>query len=60
MSDKNSRKKYVDEIIKNTYQTYTDSLPFYASYDLDEFDKLFKIIKTKVTINSGKKIFEKM
>ena len=43
LSDKNSRKKYVDEIIKNTYRTYTDSLPFYASYDLDEFDKLLKI-----------------
>ena len=43
LNDKNSRKKYVDEIIKNTYQTYTDSLPFYASYDLDKFDKLLKL-----------------
>ena len=43
LNDKNSRQKYVDEIIKNTYQTYTTSLPFYASYDLDKFDKLLKL-----------------
>lgn len=56
LSDKNSRKKYVDEIIKNTYQTYTDSLPFYASYDLDEFDKLFKITG-KIDSVSDKELF---
>lgn len=56
LSDKNSRKKYVDEFIKNTYQTYTDSLPFYASYDLDEFDKLFKITG-KIDSVSDKELF---
>ena len=56
LSDKNSRKKYVDEITKNTYQTHTDSLPFYASYDLDEFDKLFKITG-KIDSVSDKELF---
>lgn len=56
LSDKNSRKKYVDEITKNTYRTHTDSLPFYASYDLDEFDKLFKITG-KIDSVSDKELF---
>lgn len=54
-NDEKSVNKYVDEIIENTYQTKTTSLPFYASYDLDELDKLIKIT-SKIDKASDKKL----
>lgn len=60
LSDKEKRRKFADEIIENIYHTHTISLPFYASYNLDELDKLFSMGEKISEVEDKKILFSEI